>query len=111
MDRVANIHREIHREHRLTAGEVKDRLPEASGLAYTTVMTVLARLWKKGRLNRERSGRAYAYTPAVDREHYVASQMEQSLGLVEDRPAVLNYFIDSLTAEDLEQLRDILDHE
>ena len=95
----------------LKPGEVKDRLPEASGLAYTTVMTVLARLWKKGRLNRERSGRAYAYSPAVDREHYVASQMEQSLGLVEDRPAVLNYFIDSLTAEDLEQLRDILDHE
>ena len=93
----------------LTPGEVKDRLPVAASLAYTTVMTVLARLWKKGRLNRERSGRAYAYTPAIDREHYVASQMEQSLGRVADRPVVLNYFIDSLTAEDREQLRDILD--
>jgi predicted transcriptional regulator len=92
----------------LTPREVKERLPEVSSLAYTTVMTVLARLWKKGRLERRRVGRAYAYQPAIDREHYTAAQMEHSLGLVADRPAVLNYFIESLTREDQEQLRKIL---
>ena len=41
----------------LTPAEVNDRLD--SGLAYTTVLTVLARLWTKGLLERTRQGRAY----------------------------------------------------
>jgi predicted transcriptional regulator len=95
----------------LTPKEVKARLPGASDLAYTTVTTVLFRLWKKGRLERRRSGQAYAYTPAVDRERYIAAQMGQALGRVADRPAVLNHFIDSLTADDRAQLREILNNE
>ena len=35
-------------------------------LAYTTVMTVMARLAEKGLLRRQREGRGYAYEPAVD---------------------------------------------
>ncbi|GAB3693087.1 BlaI/MecI/CopY family transcriptional regulator [Saccharopolyspora tripterygii] len=34
-------------------------------LAYTTVMTVLSRLAKRGVAQRERAGRGYAYLPAV----------------------------------------------
>lgn len=36
-----------------------------SPLAYTTVMTVMARLAEKGLLRRERDGRGYLYEPAV----------------------------------------------
>lgn len=35
-------------------------------LAYTTVMTVMARLAEKGLLRRERDGRGFLYEPAVD---------------------------------------------
>lgn len=35
-------------------------------LAYTTVMTVLARLYDKGVLDRVKVGRGYAYTPRFD---------------------------------------------
>jgi predicted transcriptional regulator len=37
-------------------------------LAYTTLMTTLDRLYRKGVLERFKSGRAYAYTPRHSRE-------------------------------------------
>ena len=40
----------------------------ARPLAYTTVMTVMARLFERGLLERERTGRQYIYRPASD-EH------------------------------------------
>lgn len=42
-----------------------DRDPDRE-LAYTTVMTVLARLHEKGVLDRERRGRGYDYLPRFD---------------------------------------------
>ena len=45
--------------------------------AYTTVMTTLDRLYKKGLLNREKDGRAYVYSVK-----YSAEEMER--GLTED---------------------------
>ena len=35
----------------------------APELAYTTIMTILTRLWEKGRLTRGQRGRAYTYEP------------------------------------------------
>ena len=46
-------------------------------LAYTTVMTTLDRLFKKGLLDRQESARAFVYTPRFSRtewEHRKASQ-------------------------------------
>jgi predicted transcriptional regulator len=40
--------------------------------AYTTYMTVMARLHKKGLLVRRRDGRTDFYTPAYEREQYMA---------------------------------------
>jgi len=39
-------------------------------LAYTTVMTTLDRLYKKGLLNRERSERAFFYVPAFSKQEW-----------------------------------------
>jgi predicted transcriptional regulator len=39
-------------------------------LAYTTVMTTLERLFKKGLLNRSKSGRAFLYSPVLNREEW-----------------------------------------
>jgi predicted transcriptional regulator len=41
-------------------------------LAYTTVMTVLARLHEKGFLSRERRGRGYEYRPRFDEAELLA---------------------------------------
>ena len=45
--------------------EVADRLGRP--LAYTTVMTTLDRLYKKGLLARRKSDRAFLYSPALNR--------------------------------------------
>jgi BlaI family penicillinase repressor len=61
-----------------TVQEVKDALEPRRSLAYTTVMTVMSRLAKKGVLERRKEGRAYYYTAAASQEK-VAGSLLQSL--------------------------------
>jgi len=49
-------------------------------LAYTTVMTTLDRLFKKGLLERRRDGRAYRYAARATREAFGAAQLRALLG-------------------------------
>ncbi|MHB8293362.1 MAG: BlaI/MecI/CopY family transcriptional regulator [Acidimicrobiales bacterium] len=93
----------------LTPGEVHGVLSVKRQLAYTTVMTILARLWRKGRLRREQRGRAYAYQPIASREAYAASRMDEVLGATSDRPLALSYFVANLGPGDRARLRRLLD--
>jgi len=45
--------------------EVQDVVGRTRPLAYTTIMTVLDRLVRKGRLTRHKKGRAFIYSPAT----------------------------------------------
>lgn len=92
----------------VTAGEVHQVLDADRPLAYTTVMTILVRLWQKGRLRRQRDGRAYAYQPVQTREEMAASQMGQMLVSSGDRPKALAFFLDTLAPADRAQLRRML---
>src|SRR5690625_7018340 len=58
-----------------TVREVHAALEPTRPLAYTTVMTVLDRLAKKGLVTQEREGRAYRYFPARTREQLAADLM------------------------------------
>jgi predicted transcriptional regulator len=54
----------------LGEGNVKDvrqALTESRDLAYTTVMTVLDRLSRKGRVARRKVGRSFVYVPVLSR--------------------------------------------
>jgi predicted transcriptional regulator len=77
-------------------------------LAYTTVMTTLTRLHDKGAVDRQRSGRAYAYTPVLDQAGIAASRMREMLDDGQDRRAVLAHFVDSLSAQDERLLSELL---
>lgn len=88
-----------------TVRDVLEALPADRGLAYTTVMTVLDRLAKKGLVTRERDGRAWRYTPAGTRESLTAETMRASLGDASDRRAALLHFLDGATPEELDDLR------
>lgn len=90
----------------LTPADVQARL--ADDLAYTTVMTILTRLWKKGIVERSRSGRAYAYSPAATQAEFLAERMRGELRRTKDRPAVLSQFVDKLSKKDTAALRDLL---
>jgi predicted transcriptional regulator len=91
-----------------TPGEVHEVLAARRPLAYTTVMTILVRLWQKGRLERERDGRAYAYRPLQSREEHAAARMGELLVGVGDRPAALAHFLQALPPADRDQLRRML---
>lgn len=93
----------------LTPGDVQERLPDERAVSYTTVMTVMARLWKKGRLSRQRSGRAFAYTPTMSRNEHAAQRMEEILDTAGDRSNALARFAQQLSASERRRLLDYLE--
>lgn len=90
----------------LTPAMVQESL--GSDLAYTTVMTILTRLWKKGLVTREQQGRAFAYAPAVTEADFLANRMRSELGRTKDRAAVLSRFVDQLPERDAKSLKQLL---
>ena len=90
----------------LTPGEVRDQLEV--DLAYTTVMTVLARLHEKGRVDRAARGRAYAYTANVSESDLAAQGMTTALSSTSDRVGALGGFVGGLNKRDLTALRQLL---
>ncbi|MGI8867506.1 MAG: BlaI/MecI/CopY family transcriptional regulator [Mycobacteriales bacterium] len=90
----------------LAPAEVRDAV--AGDLAYTTVMTILGRLYDKGAVRRERRGRAYAYTAVLDEPGLAAAKMWASVDGHRDREAVLARFVDGLSDDDERLLRSVL---
>ncbi len=90
----------------VTVREVHAALADR-GLAYTTVLTVLDRLAKKGLVRRTRDGRAWRYLPGSSREELTARAMWTPLADLDapDRRAAMLHFVDDATPEDLEDLR------
>lgn len=62
-----------------TVAELHAELLAQRSLAYTTVMTVLDRLAKKGMTNRRLVNRAWRYEPAEPQHIVVAREMHQHL--------------------------------
>jgi predicted transcriptional regulator len=91
----------------MTPAQVRDALDRQ--LAYTTVMTVMARLHERGLLTRTRAGRAFAYTAIGDPANVTARRMHRLLDIEQDRVGVLARFVDGLTEDDEQVLRGLLD--
>ena len=51
---------------------VRDLQPQFPGVAYTTLMTTLDRLFRKGTLSRVKDGRAFYYQPKVSHDDLVS---------------------------------------
>ncbi|WP_353070550.1 BlaI/MecI/CopY family transcriptional regulator [Actinomadura opuntiae] len=77
-------------------------------LAYTTVNTVLFRLYEKKLVTRVRAGRHYRYRLAVDESELVAGRMRDHLRHASDPGGVLSRFVRTLSAAEERALRDIL---
>jgi predicted transcriptional regulator len=75
-------------------------------LAYTTVMTTMDRLFKKGLLDRRKEGRAFVYAARVTRQKLI---LDAGAGLIRDlvgsagEPA-LSFLVDAVTDSDRELL-------
>lgn len=87
--------------------DVVDLLPRK--LAYTTVMTVLDNLHRKGWVRRELVGKAYRYRQAFGREEAAARALRQVLDASDDPDAVLMHFARSVSEHESALLRQALD--
>jgi len=63
----------------LTVKAALFHLGPGHGLAYTTVMTIMNRLVKKGLLVRTRTGRSFVYKAATERTAFLGSRVAQVL--------------------------------
>jgi predicted transcriptional regulator len=93
----------------LSPGQVRERLAGSGQreLSYSTVVTIMSRLYAKGLLARERSGRGFAYTP-LDAASLAAGEMSRALDGGADRRAVLSRFVSGLSGRDARVLRRLL---
>jgi predicted transcriptional regulator len=55
-----------------TSACVRDVQPQFPGVAYTTLMTTLDRLFRKGTLGREKRGRAFYYRPKASKQELIS---------------------------------------
>ncbi|MDA3644093.1 BlaI/MecI/CopY family transcriptional regulator [Saccharopolyspora indica] len=91
-----------------TVRQIVEELREERGPAYTTVMTVMDILRRKGWLERERDGRAYRYEPTVTREEHAARLMREALSDGQNTEAVLTHFIEGSTRAEVRSLQETL---
>jgi predicted transcriptional regulator len=91
---------------------VSTLLPDFPNTAYTTLMTTLDRLHRKGVLLREKAGRAFVYKPRCSRAELEASLAADMLGVLlgsgtpAARPA-LSFFVDALQVRDEKTLDEL----
>lgn len=70
--------------------------------AYTTYMTVMARLHTKGLLSRRREGKTDYYAPAYTREEYMALRAESEVAALVDQygDVALSHFAQQMAGLD-----------
>lgn len=92
----------------VTVREVLEDLLTEREIAYTTVMTVLDKLYRKGWLRRDRADRAYRYEPVSSREAYTAALMNDAWATSDNPAAALVHFFGLMSPEQRSALRDAL---
>ena len=96
------------RDGATTVREVFEDLLRDREIAYTTVMSTMDNLHRKGWLSRERDGKAYRYWPSMTREQYGAALMREALDAGGRSDRVLAHFLEQISAEDSAALRKVL---
>ena len=89
--------------------EIVDALHDDRAPAYTTVMTVMENLYRKGWLRRERDGRAWRYEPTGSRSSYTAALMSDALDTSPDHRTALKHFALEMSPHDAALLREALE--
>ncbi len=89
----------------VTGREVVDDLARSRPVVYTTVLTVMDRLARKGILQKHPTGKAHTYQAVQSREAYTAQRMASLLGSGGDPTAVLLRFVEQLPPEQAAKLQ------
>lgn len=73
-------------------------------IAYTTVMTTVARLADKGVLRRAKEGKRYVYTPCTSRDGFLEDTVRDVLHSVGPRASAMALLVESVSEADEETL-------
>lgn len=90
---------------RTTVREVFEDLKQHREIAYTTVMSTMDNLHRKGWLDRERQGKAFRYWPTLTREEYSAALMRDALDAGGNSDVVLTHFLRQMSDQESATLR------
>jgi predicted transcriptional regulator len=93
----------------VTVRDLFEELRKSRLIAYTTVMSTMDNLHRKGWLARVRDGKAYRYTAVASREEYSARLMREALAEAGDAGAVFAHFVAAMDDGQAEALRAALD--
>ena len=96
------------REGKTAVRQVFEDLTAQREIAYTTVMSTMDNLHRKGWLARERAGKAYLYWPTLTREAYGARLMRDALDRSGDPDLVLTHFLEQISDEDSARFHDVM---
>jgi predicted transcriptional regulator len=102
------MHRVWDHDDPVTVRELFDELARERAIAYTTVMTTMDNLHRKGWLARVKEGKAYRYTATASREEYSARLMREALDGGGDTRAVLSHFVAQMDGDESEMLRAVV---
>lgn len=91
-----------------TVREVLERLRQDRTIAYTTVLSTMDNLYRKGHLIRVREGKAHRFTTLVSRPGHTAALMREALSTDTDSEAVLTHFVGEMTEDELARLQAVL---
>ena len=92
----------------VTVRELLGELAAERDIAYTTVMTTMDNLHRKGWLARVKDGKAYLYTATASRAEYSARLMREALDGGGDAEMVLSHFVAQMGGEESELLRAVV---
>jgi predicted transcriptional regulator len=95
-------------EKPLVVREVRERMRYGRPVAYTTVMTVMNILFRKGVLRREKYGRAWRYWPVESREEHDARIMLEVLRSGGEAWMTMRRFLDSVDDDGLASIREAM---
>ncbi|HEY2442123.1 MAG TPA: BlaI/MecI/CopY family transcriptional regulator [Streptosporangiaceae bacterium] len=85
--------------------EVRESMRYTRPVAYTTVMTVMDILHRKGVLCRDKHGRAWRYWPVEAREEHDARLMAEVLHSGGNKVVTMRRFVERVSDDDVESLR------
>ena len=92
----------------VTVRELHGELSAERVIAYTTVMSTMDNLHRKGWLERVKEGKAYRYRASASREEYSARLMREALDGGGDTEAVLSHFVAQMGGAESEVLRTVV---
>lgn len=92
-----------------TVRDVYQRLKEFREVAYTTIMTVMSRLFEKGLLVRDKVGNAYSYRATSSRDDFAESAVRRIVTslLKEFTPSAMSQFVDYFDQADPDKLDEL----